>query len=283
MLTVYEDTLEKIKEVYEDVLGSLGYTFTLSVEPFDFRVFDGDKELPREEYNVFGFEGFKFKGTRGENIYLSGDSKLEIYIPGDNLLEITVQYTTWNFSKNISIEYCSDKKTMDRITFCFNDFRPSSPRRIITDVEKYTTHYEFESKSTFTIEQYKNAAKCYIGLEGECKPKDLPIDADTYMNSILTFVHNNKYINLDRIEQGLEIVYYAMRKRLEDFQDERLCEAEFKVYLANLEKERLIEKKEATIARIDKLIKKKDKEIVELALERDRIKDMLSVKKDKVK
>ena len=283
MLTVYEDTLEKIKEVYEDVLGSLGYTFTLSVEPFDFRVFDGDKELPREEYNVFGFEGFKFKGTRGEKIYLSGDSKLDIYIPGENLLEITVQYTTWNFSKNISIEYCSDEKTMDRITFCFNDYRPSSPRRIITDVEKYTTHYEFESKSTFTIEQHINAARCYIGLEGEFKPKDLPIDADTYMNSILTFVHNNKYINLERIEQGLEIVYYAMRKRLEDFQDERLSEAEFKVYLANLEKERLIEKKEATIARIDKLIKKKAKEIVELTLERDRIKDMLSVKKDKEK
>jgi hypothetical protein len=283
ILTVYEGAIEKNKGVYKDLLDVLGYTFKLSVDPLDFRVFDGDKELPREDYDVWGFKGYKFKGTRGESIYFSGDSKLEIYIPGKEQLAISAQYFTYNFSKNISINYWdTERKTEDSIDFYFNDFRPSSPRRIVTEVEKYTTHYELESKKSFVIEQYHNKARCYNGpevfVDADLKetPKDISLDANAYMSKILEFVRDNTYINKERMEQGLRLISGVMMKRLDDFEDETIAEAEFKVRLANSEKEGLIRKREDAIARINKLITKKDKEIAELTLSRNRIKGELT-------
>ncbi len=268
---VWKDELLRMKDVYREVLASLGYKFELEVEPFSVKISRGLQPEPQKPRNLIPLKEHKldinevrgagfgsvFYGIHGETIYI--DSLANMVIKFNKNLELTLSYMYG--SKVFVIKSTKDEEIEEiiaRNTFInlmnieFGDSEVDRERKI-----KIKTYKMDDTNKTRivegVIEQYDDDADFYNPEQMPNSinmPKTLP-DADKYVGIISNYVKGGDYYHPEDINRILTLITPALKTAAKDFINRRADYWIRRRSLIEAEKNKLKEQCEKELAKVN--------------------------------
>lgn len=236
---VWKYELSRMKDVYREVLASLGYYFNLEVDPYNVEIKRGlnsiyaygdepkDLKLLKEhkldinEVMGAGY-GTIFYGVHDETIYF--DSLTRLVVKFNKYLELTVCYShgqkTFMIKSTKNEEIKEQNGNYNLVTITFDD-----QAKNFNNIRIKTIKVEKKNKPVIvegSIEQYENDADFYtIGQ----MPKEIPLtppDVDKYLGIITNYVKGGEYYRPKDIMKTLTLITPALRLCAKDFINQRI-------------------------------------------------------------